>query len=437
MDITLKVNKTTPFRLRNWMISDRVLGNMAGWLVILLSCGYPLSASLAMFLKVPSTPINFTARLIYMMMALYLIVASYFRKESRSITTGGMCIILFWVIYLIRAIYDLEVVGVQVFATSAFNFYSFSIGNCFIPSVAIVLTARYISLPQWPWKVWFTLFVVNILMLILIQQMVGELSMKIFTNRLYIGSEDGKESVINPIAISFHGGLLIVLSIGILLFNARLTIFRRLFLFFSLSIGMICLFLGASRSPIIITVFVILFMALFYLKSLFKFNVRYLSKVSIFTLLFAAGINQISSSYNIKDFLIIERLLRFSKNRVMGKKEARDFEQSAAINDFLNNPVAGNSIVNSYDNTYPHNIVIEVIMALGVIGIIVFAPIFFLLFYKSFVIPFYYPNIIVHSMFVVMTYLLIFFSGCIWASTNFWAVTSMIVCLQKQQIRRS
>lgn len=178
-------------------------------------------------------------------------------------------------------------------------------------------------------------------------------------------------------------------------------------------------------------------MALFYLKSLFKFNVRYLSKVSIFTLLFAAGINQISSSYNIKDFLIIERLLRFSKNRVMGKKEARDFEQSAAINDFLNNPVAGNSIVNSYDNTYPHNIVIEVIMALGVIGIIVFAPIFFLLFYKSFVIPFYYPNIIVHSMFVVMTYLLIFFSGCIWASTNFWAVTSMIVCLQKQQIRRS
>jgi O-Antigen ligase len=433
MDIALNASKNTPFRLRDWMVSDRVLGTMTGWLVILLSCGYPLSASLAMFLKVPSTPINFTARLIYMMMALYLISASYFRKETRSITIGGLCIILFWVIYLIRAVYDLEVVGVQVLATSSFNFYSFSVGNCFLPSVAIVLTARYISLPQWPWKVWVTLLVVNILMLILIQQMAGELSMKIFTNRLSIGSKDGKESVINPILISFYGGQLVVTSIGLSVFFKKSSLLKRLLLLISLLIGLSCLFLGASRSPIIITSLIILFMFFFYLKEEIKMNLRSFIKILTIFSVFTIGINYISSKYEVKDFLIIERLLRFSKDRSVGKKETRDFEQSAAINDFLNNPIAGRSIVNSYDNTYPHNIVIEVMMAIGLIGLIIFLPIFYLLVYRSFVLPFYYPSIIIYSMFIVMTYLLVFFSDCIWSSTNFWAVSAMLLCLQKRQ----
>jgi hypothetical protein len=434
MDIALNASKDTPFRLRDWMVSDRVLGTMTGWLVILLSCGYPLSASLAMFLKVPSTPINFTARLVYMMMALYLIGASYFRKETRSITIGGMCIILFWVIYLIRAVYDLEVVGVQVLATSSFNFYSFSIGNCFLPSLAIVFTARYISLPKLPWKVWYTLLVVNILILILIQQIAGELSMKIFANRLSISSKDGKENVINPILISFYGGQLVVLSIGMLIFNKGFSVFRRILLLCSLIIGLICLFLGASRSPIVITILVILFMIFFYFRKSFKFRVSSVVKVSIFALLFGVGIQRVTRNYSVKDFLIIERLLRFSKDRATGKKEVRDFERKAAINDFLRNPVAGNSIVNSYDNTYPHNIVIEVVMALGVIGILIFTPILLLLLYKSFITPFYYPNIIVLCMFIVTTYFLTFFSGCIWSSTNFWVVCAMILCIQKRQL---
>lgn len=150
-------------------------------------------------------------------------------------------------------------------------------------------------------------------------------------------------------------------------------------------------------------------------------------------LIFYAG-SRVAGNYKVKDFLIVERLLNFTKDRVSGKKEVRDFEQQAALNDFLSSPVLGRSIVNSFDNTYPHNIAIEVAMSLGIIGIIVFLPMLFLLLYKSFILPYYYPSMIIHSVFIIMTYFLTFFSGSIWASTNFWAVAAMILSLQKHQL---
>ena len=46
-----------------------------------------------------------------------------------------------------------------------------------------------------------------------------------------------------------------------------------------------------------------------------------------------------------------------------------------AWDDFLDSPIIGKQYVTSIFNFYPHNIVLEVLMSLGIVGIILFLPI--------------------------------------------------------------
>ena len=61
-----------------YLVSDKVVGKIALWLLALLTFAYPIAAAIPTLLNLPTTPVNIAFRALYVAMSLYLIAASVF-----------------------------------------------------------------------------------------------------------------------------------------------------------------------------------------------------------------------------------------------------------------------------------------------------------------------------------------------------------------------
>lgn len=170
------------------------------------------------------------------------------------------------------------------------------------------------------------------------------------------------------------------MSIGILLYGQYGTLLS-LFSFYALSVlknsltykvfyllgfvlGFVTIFISASRSP---------FLALLISMLVFSFlknKGKGLIFIGIFTIIFAVfyRYNDCTKHVFWKSFL--DRLLN-----AMHSENARIGIYRFALEEFVDNPVFGNAflIQNIHARgSYPHNLIIEVLMATGIVGFIVF-----------------------------------------------------------------
>ncbi|MBK7095865.1 MAG: hypothetical protein IPH57_12780 [Saprospiraceae bacterium] len=372
-------------------MNDNFVGSLAGWLVIFLTCGYPLSASLGLLLRLPTDQVNFASKAFFLVLALLLLSIVLFKRKAQYFTWMGILVLLFWVLYLFRLGVDMFIFNIKDNFNSNFLILSYAIGACFIPSIALIFTSRYIDLKKFIINIWIILIIINILLLFQVFQNVDNFSIEIFQNRVGIRAEKQKAEVINSILISFYGGLLIVVSVCKLLFNRVTKIIKILILWSSIAVGILSLLLGASRSPIILTIFIIIAMLIIYFLKVYRASVKSLSNFIFYLIVCVFVIGQVKSKLSSNDFIIYERLVSFKKDRIAGYKEERDYEQEAAIKDFENSPILGNHFVNSYDKTYPHNVVLESFMAMGIVGGILFVIIIVRSFHFIFLYSFKYP----------------------------------------------
>ena len=77
------------------------------------------------------------------------------------------------------------------------------------------------------------------------------------------------------------------------------------------------------------------------------------------------------------------RLISFKESREENIKEVRDFEIASAWQQFLDNPIVGDRFTNRYDDTYPHNLILDILMSTGVIGFILFIMLYFFVIKKN------------------------------------------------------
>ena len=115
-----------------------------------------------------------------------------------------------------------------------------------------------------------------------------------------------------------------------------------------------------------------------------------------------------------------------------GLDEARRFSFYGAWNDFLTSPIIGNHFVGSYDNFYPHNIILEVMMSLGVVGLFIFLRII-LRVYINFrnVFTGKFNTQTLHLFLFGLCFILISLtSGSIVASPEFWAFFILLSVIQ-------
>lgn len=357
----------------NYIISPSFLGKITSLMFVLLCFAYPISAVSSLIIGIPSTIVNIGYRAFVLFIAFYVILVSgsFYRP---FISKGAIPLLFFLFFYFCRIIWDTLLLQINTFHT-LIEIYSFYLGGIFFPVLAIILAFKYIN----PQKVYFQILVVlvltNSLMLFYFLFQKGfVISAEMFLFRADIKGADEEVSILNPISFGLYGGYLMLTCSWTLLMikNNFSKIVVKLF-YLLLILGLINLILSASRGPFIFTLIAFFFMLYVHFSKV-KFSVKYsfkLLSISLILVVFFFVLFQYFNKEGI-DFAVFDRLFSTVENVQSGEKEERNYFFTEAINMFLDSPVIGNQFVLKSTGGFPHNMILEVLMATGLIGFLLY-----------------------------------------------------------------
>lgn len=352
------------------MFKQVTIGNIAAFLLIYSMYGFPLQSAIPFILQINSNPINIGIRVSLLLISLFLIVFSAFRRIEK-LNIGFVWMMVFWLLYTIRLIYDLEIKGVHFVEESKFYVYSFAFGACLIPAMAIYLNGKHLNLKTCI-KFTFWLLLLSNLSLVYTLLSYHEWSLvQVFLTRASVLIEvDGEKiSIVNGITISYYGQLLALVSI----FFIKLKIFEgRLAQFFLSAVcflGILNLVMGASRGPLL-TFISLLIITYLYTFSQIKFNLVKSIKGFLLVILVLGTVATIFfRNFALEDIQFFSRLQNsYDEHVISNVKEERDYQWESAIAQFVKSPVWGDKFVNDFDNSYAHNSILDVLMSLGLLG---------------------------------------------------------------------
>jgi oligosaccharide repeat unit polymerase len=365
--------------------------------------------------------------------ALFLIVMGiFYQKEKPDFTIPVLFLLFFWFIYAVRIIYDINQ-GIKLSIYDSTYIYGFTFGNCLIPLIAIIFWAKYIDIFALP-KALFIIFILsNIAILSTIIYYNNGFDVSIFLSRAQINSEELSRNqdnvILTPITIGYHGAFLIIVSLYYLsIEKKRNTILCSLTLF----LGLLNIILGASRGPFINCVLVLLVLFIYNYR-ISKSALSSMLKAFFFIVPLFIGFFVVLSKYiDLEDVQMFSRLFSFYESRQNNEAEERDFLYNDAWGLFLQSPLIGKQFVtsNAVGNTYPHNIFLELLMALGLSGGIIFGVFFFYVCKYLFQI---FWNLRTKDILLLLIYLQIIlgvlFSGTLLMSIDFWLFTALILMI--------
>lgn len=361
---------------------------MVMWIILLNSFSYPITAVVIAYLNLPSTPINIGLKSIYFILSfVVLLLVSY--KQRATIPKLALGILFFYAIYSIRLVFDISVRG--IIFNSPFYVYSYFLGGTLTPILAITFAYRYINIYKLTKYSFYFILLANLLILYYLFA-IGENGsfQEQISSRAQINSDSNEKAgvtgtLINPILISYFGGTLVVYSLNFIL-NRLVPRVNKILLFACILIGFSSLLLGASRGPFIGTMLMIV------LSLGITFHIRrnkavYLLKIlSVAVIMGTVLYRPITNFLSTNNVSLLIRIEQFAQSRGKNKVEYRDVAFRSAFNDFLNSPIIGERYLGTFDNFYPHNIILEAFMATGIVGGFFFAIYFAFFIRSSFVI---------------------------------------------------
>lgn len=406
------------FRNRNRLIGNSK-GLLAEWCLIFILLPYPIFAATSILLGTSSTPLSMAYRAIYLVMALLIIVSELLEAVQRQKRYSAwlMLLPLFWLIYLGRMHYDLNILGFKEgFAALGFNyFFQYGILGSFIPALAIGLVVKEINYSRLFKNTRLLAFPVVLALIYVINHEIG-LSPDLFLKRQYLRDDDAV--ILGPIIISQYGGLAALIFFYSICYR-KITVFDAVFWL----LGMALMVLGASRGPLIAVVLTHLVIIFYLLKIRFK-SLKLWAAVSAISIVAVVSLIRFIIP-NLKNIILFNRV----KNSIEtgGELDTRELQWSTAWKQFLDSPIFGDAIVEKALNFYPHNIILEVLMSTGLIG----GGIVFLLLMKSFFNSFAVKSEYARFFFYVLTLYFLYanFSLSLVAIPQFWAVLALCVCL--------
>lgn len=419
----------------------RVFKIVSLFVLLFVLFGYPIQVFVPYVLKIDSTPINLVLRQVMFFTSLIIIIIYIlFSYRGYDLKKGFIFFSIFWVIYGIRLIYDLEIVGLRYIDKNSFYVYSFAFGVCLTSSVLAFYIIPSIDLLKFIKISYIFIFISNLcLTYAILSFSLWNFSESLLSRANLIIEIDGKEqSIVNPITIGVYGQLLASLAIHVLFFHKKISKKNKILLVINIIHGLINLILGASRGPIL--VFVIIFILQLYLfvkynRKSFSFLFYLFFSMLLFFMSFQLFVN--SSISNIE---FVNRFSIFLENRKYQEKEERDYEWSAAWDQFVSNPLLGDAFVNSYDKSYSHNLILDVLMSTGIVGLFIFCGILYFVFKRIKNILKNLENKFHESMVVVVflsSFLISMTSGSLFMSSGFWISISVILALNRSNVLRT
>lgn len=386
-------------------------------LVFWVNIGMPLSMVFPILLNSNTTPFVVVMRVLIMLISLFLIFSSDFKQlKSIKFSISQLAFFLFWGVYLVRLIFDLYLFPIYIRSENVdvTKILSFTIFMCILPNLAIFINRNNLDLKSINFKFLYWLVLESIVVLFLLLWHFKTNLIMVFANRSMITHGDSIFPL-NPIFLSRLGASLILV---ILLNYSEIKTYGlyKVILYFIL--GLFLLFIGGSRGPLISLTIVICLILFSRLNSL---------KVYIYVLIVGILVYLFSSNFQLFELDIFKRIL----NNDIDSFDRMGHWQSA-ISQFLNNPFFGDKIFDNYLGSYPHNILLEILMSTGLLGFLLFV-----LSIKSASIKLFNnifkvnSNLKSISALCLLNFLFSLSSSSIYYSVEFWNLTGLLLFLPK------
>jgi len=268
-------------------------------------------------------------------------------RKSKDVIFVFFC---FSLIYLIKILFTNEVFGNYRYSQLEYFFYYVS--YCFLP----FLFFSSIDLSKYFNHIKNGLFVSGLLLSVLTIISFRQLLESGGIARISQLSYQTGEAVISPLALAYSGSLTIIVCLFCLFFEKN-NFKKSLIYLIAIILSLIPFFLGASRGALLsVGLCVILYFFLSSIKGKTVFLV--LSVISFPFFLFMIELSGTGL------------FVRTSSTIDSGNSSGREYLWADAINEFKDNPVFGGRI--EVSGIYPHNIFLEVLMAMGAVGFVVF-----------------------------------------------------------------
>jgi len=314
--------------------------------------GYPLVAGLAAMLGIDNRMTSIVMRATVLALAV-LVLLRPSPKSARRPWLPMLLFFLFWAMYVVRMALD-TILGTGELGRPALDYWTFGVGTSFLPASALLL-ARSLPEPRQlvRWTLW-TSFAALLLGVVLGQtSVIGPNEIGYDTGRI------GLESL-NPISLG-HVGATVFLITYWKLRSSRSLLVAKVASLAAASLGLAGIGLSGSRGPLIALLVSVLFIE----ASKGGRAIIWKAAIMLVPLLtLSVDLMALDKFFGITIFARFQSAIELSDMSALGRTE----QIASAWRLFLDHPVLGATLEDPAFRIYPHNIVVEALMATGIIG---------------------------------------------------------------------
>jgi O-antigen ligase len=361
------------------------------------------NAGMAGFTRQVTIPIR-------VIIGLSLISLVFLNYKQIKVISETRWFLFFAFLYVLRVVIDFYLKEKYYVSTSEILFYFISFAV--IPFVSLStfrFNEKYLSTILN--TIFFSGLIFSVLAILLYRSFIGQ------TSRLT--SSAVGEDVISPLALSYCATFIIGVLTAYFLYNKKTGKRKKMIGFGIIGLAVVPFFLGASRGSLV-ALFLPFIMIFFSGK-----GIRFFIKSGFAAVVILLGIVYLSEYFGSG---LLNRFLNISEDIESGSSSAIRFQiWESSFSQFLYHPIFGDKLRVEFWNGYPHNLFLEVLQTMGLLGFIPFFILTFNAVKACFRIFRYHPKYAWVAIIFLQSFIHNMFSGAIYTAAWFWASMAFLL----------
>jgi len=383
--------------------------------------GYPFFASTALALGLDTSLLMIGLRGAFVLLCVVLIL---FHPKSRSheSTLTFWLMTAFFLVYCLRLAFD-TAFDPAALRQSPFYYWSFTIGVSFLPAITLSMYVNYLNI-----KKQSPALIGGGIIILLIAVAVGGTIVRSTSGEIY---DTGRLSLeaLNPISLGHVGATVIVLGY----WRQRMLggSFAGLCLWLpTVMLGFYVVLAAGSRGPLVALIFALLFFeAVKGGRTLLVLSIAAVPLIAVLTI----DLSQIEKFFGTNIFS------RFESAVLIGdaSSQARIEQIESAWRLFLDHPFFGAALEDPSYGIYPHNVVVEAFMAVGVLGGFLLVILLCVCIFQAFQLARSNSVLSVFGALLIQYIFAAQLSGGLYGSSVMWALVGCMAGLQGRHLKSS
>ncbi len=404
---------------------------------VLLAFSYTTSTVWMQMTGIPTGPGNLLIKAT--IAGLFLLSLPFTLVRMESLLGPLLPVLVLLGLYAVRLLYDVVVRDILMIYQTPIYVLSYFFGLTLLPVMALCGAVRKTDIKLIHNWVFALLVVANVSLLVFALRSGFENPLEVLGGRLQVEGEAAGTAVLGPIGIGLMGACLAAFAIGRLAIFGGCGVLGFLLHVSAIVLGCGNILFSASRGPAIAFVLCMLAVAASLVRSaLVRKGLRMRQSAWLLLVLPVVLVAVVVVWGDIPVFLF-DRFLTLFEERLAGDGglEERDVVHRVAWEDFSASPLFGSSYVVSFENSSPHNMVYDALIAAGVLGAVALAWTLWRMLgalwraWRGDAGPHVYPLALVG----VCLFVLQLTSGSIGQTPEFWVFMSLLILLTSPAVQ--